>query len=325
MSDRVLVGDIGGTNARFALAHQTNAGQFELSKVIILQGGDYSSFDSALSEYLARIGPDRPRHALLAGAGPVQDEIIHLVNRDWTLDRALIEAKYGFEQACLVNDYSAMARAIPEMPDSSFRVLHEGRSLEQRMAILVGGPGTGLGIATLLPKGARGWEVIPGEGGYASYCPRTPREWALAEALRREHGFVSNELVLAGIGLEAVHRALCQIDGVDWKPMPPSEIMAQAKAGDQICSDICDIRSAATFDALGDAALINGTLGGVVMTGGVAVRLADWLAHPAALARFQARGLKRDYMMDIPIRLLLSGEAALIGAAALHFEQETSR
>lgn len=325
MPDSVLVGDIGGTNARFAIAKRDLAGQIQISNVVILLGDEYPSFNAALLEYLARIGADRPCQALLAGAGPVQGDKIALVNRNWVIDRAEIEAECDFKRVRVVNDYSAMARAIPEMPDDSFRSLHKGQAPDTRMPILVAGPGTGLGIATLLPKGEAGWDVLPGEGGYAAYAPRTQREWNLAEELRRTHGFVSNELVLAGIGLEAVHRALCRIDGIAWVAKQPSEIMALAKAGDPICKDICNIRSAATLDALGDAALINGTLGGVVITGGVAVRIADWLAAPASLARFQERGHKRDYMTNIPIRLLLSGEAALIGAAALHFEQELAQ
>ncbi|MEM8617069.1 MAG: glucokinase, partial [Pseudomonadota bacterium] len=170
----------------------------------------------------------------------------------------------------------------------------------------------------------RGWHVLTGEGGHAAYAPKTPREWALTQQLQKTHGYVSKELVLSGSGLNAVHQALCAVDGQTWVQQSPAEIIRLAQKGDPICRDILGIRAAATLDALGDAALINGTRGGVVITGGVAERIVDWLDQPEALQRFFKRGPMSHYMSPIPIRLLLSGEAALIGAAALHFDEEHS-
>jgi glucokinase len=224
-----------------------------------------------------------------------------------------------------VNDYAAMARAIPELPDSHFKVLHDGEhDSDGRQPILVSGPGTGLGMATLLPVGHSGWRVVTGEGGHAAFAPATPREWALYETLKDQHGYVSRELVLSGSGLNDVHRALCAIDGVEWQEIAPADMLKLAREGDRICNDICEIRARGTLYALGDAALMNGAKGGVVITGGVAERLADWLEDPAALDRFFRRGPMSAYMKPITIRLLLAGEAALIGAAALYFDEGNS-
>jgi len=322
MPDSVLVGDIGGTNVRFACARLGFAGHPEITDIAIKPGDDFTDFGAALSQYLSELGNHRPRRALFAIAGPVSDGAVQMTNRDWRVDARDLTARLGFEKVRLVNDYAAMARAIPELPESYFRVLNSGHVPDERVPILVAGPGTGLGMATLIPKGERGWRVLTGEGGHAEFAAHTPREWALVQQLGKSHDFVSKELVLSGSGLDAVHRALCEIDGVEWHQMPPAQIMAQAEAGDVICRDICQIRAAATLAALGDGALINGTRGGVVITGGVAERLADWLDRPEALARFFERGPRSDYMAPIPIRLLLSGEAALIGAAALHYDEE---
>jgi len=215
-----------------------------------------------------------------------------------------------------------MARSIPELGDESFRLLHHGRTPDERSPILVAGPGTGLGMATLLPEGERGWRVMTGEGGHAAFAPRSEREWELTKRLQQRHGYVSKELVLSGSGLNAVHEALCEIDGVEWELTPPAEIMSRAHQGDRLSRDICEIRAGATLDALGDAALINGTRGGVVITGGVAERLVDWLSTPTAMSRFFERGPMSHYMEPIPIRLLMQGDAALIGAAALHFDED---
>lgn len=321
MANRVLVGDIGGTNARFAIAAARASGAIELSHVAVMQGDDFASFDAALKHYISGEDITPPRQALIALSGPVADGKVKLTHRDWLVDRRALEADIGFDLVRLVNDYAAMARAIPQLSESNFRVLHAGRAPDAPSPILVAGPGTGLGIATLLPTGEGGWQVITGEGGQAAFAARNAREWQLVEQLRQAHGFVSNELLTAGIGLEPVHRALCEIDGVEWRRMMPDEIIRRAKSGDQICQDICDIRAAATLAALGDAALTNGTLGGVVITGGVAEHLADWLVQPKVLERFFERGIRRDYMLNMPIRLLQSGQAPLIGAAALYFDE----
>lgn len=322
MSESILVGDIGGTNVRLARASVASCGRISLDDVAVMPGDEFPHFEAALQHYLASNGAKRPGEALFAFAGPVANGTVRLTNRDWQVDRRMIETNIGFDRVTLVNDYTAMARSIPELPESDFQIIHEGKVSEERRPILVAGPGTGLGMATLLPYGERGWKVITGEGGHAAFAARNSREWALVQKLRQSNDFVPNELVLAGIGLEPVHRALCEIDGVEWQKMTPAEIMALAQKGDRICRDICEIRAGATLAALGDGALITGTLGGVVITGGVAERLVDWLRQPRALARFFERGPRRDYMMDIPLRLLRSGEAALYGAAALHFDKE---
>ena len=322
MPDSVLVGDIGGTNVRFGRARLGFAGHPEVEDIEIMPGDDFCCFDDALKTYLTRFGNNPPARALFAFAGPVRDGIVRLTNRDWTVNSRELADKVGLDRIRLVNDYAAMARSIPELGDESFHLLHDGRTPDERSPILVAGPGTGLGMATLLPEGERGWRVMTGEGGHAAFAPRSDREWELTKRLQQQHGYVSKELVLSGSGLNAVHKALCEIDGVTWQETSPAQIMRQAEQGDTISRDICEIRAGATLDALGDAALINGTRGGVVITGGVAERLVDWLAMPNALSRFFDRGPMSHYMEPIPIRLLMQGDAALIGAAALHFDED---
>ena len=322
MPDTVLVGDIGGTNVRFGRARLGFAGHPEVGDIAVMPGDNFRSFEDALNVYLGQLGQNRPQQALFAFAGPVRDGVVRLTNRNWSVNSQDLAKATGLDRIRLVNDYAAMARSIPELGDESFRVLHKGRVPDERSPILVAGPGTGLGMATLLPEGDRGWRVMTGEGGHAAFAPRSDREWELTKRLKAEHGYVSKELVLSGSGLNAVHKALCELDGIAWEQTAPAEIMRRAEAGDQLSKDICEIRAGATLDALGDAALINGTRGGVVITGGVAERLVEWLAQPRALSRFFERGPMSHYMDPIPIRLLMEGEAALIGAAALHFDED---
>ncbi|MEL6473978.1 MAG: glucokinase [Pseudomonadota bacterium] len=321
---RVLVGDVGGTNVRFAVARVNGSGVPAIDDFSRMPNDDFGSFDEALAAYLSDLDVDQPATALFALAGPVKDRRVALTNRDWTVDAKAIEDTQGFADVRLVNDYAAMARAIPELAAEAFHTLHAGTSASKRAPILVAGPGTGLGMATLVPVGASGWRVLTGEGGHSAFAPQSDIEWALAEALRAKFGYVSRELVLSGSGLDAVHEALCGIHGVAYEQASAADILERAQRGDEICKQICEIRSGSVLETLGDVALINGATGGVVVTGGVAERLVSFLSAPHALARFFERGPMSDYMRPIPVRLLKDGAAPLIGAAALHFEREIS-
>ena len=240
MSEPVLVGDIGGTNVRFALARRGFAGHCTVSDISVMPGDDFETFDEALNVYIRQLGSRTPPQALIALAGPVDEGKVQLTNRDWIVDARRLEANTGLKRVRLVNDYAAMARAIPELPESDFRLLQKGDCDEEdRDPILVCGPGTGVGMATLIPVGNQGWKVLTGEGGHAAFAPYDDREWALAKKLHETHGYVSRELVLSGSGLNAVHKALCEIDGVAWEELPPQEIMDRALKGDRICRDIC--------------------------------------------------------------------------------------
>jgi len=158
MVERVLVGDIGGTNVRFACANLGDRGCAEIDNVTILPGDDFNSFSAALETYLDQLGSERPTKALFALAGPVNDGVVQLTHRkDWRVNSRLLATELGFSSVELVNDYAAMARSIPELPDDCFRVLHQGNPTSDRAPILVGGPGTGLGIATLIPTGTSSW------------------------------------------------------------------------------------------------------------------------------------------------------------------------
>ncbi|MEO0608161.1 MAG: glucokinase [Pseudomonadota bacterium] len=325
MAQSVLVGDIGGTNVRLARAHLNAQGQACVEQISILPGDDFETFDQALQTYLDKMNGDRPSQALFAFAGPVRNGAVEMTNRDWVIDSLKLAEKTGLERIRLVNDYAAMSRGVVELEPEHFRQLHTVADVDETAPILVAGPGTGLGMATLLRDDAGAWRVLTGQGGHAMFAPRTNREWALMNRLEDTYGYVSNELVLSGAGFDAVHKTLCDLDGLVWTQTAPEVIMQQAQAGDPLSIEICETRSRATLAALGDAALINGAQGGVVITGGVARRLVDWLDAPRALARFFERGTMTNYMKRIPIRLLLSGEAALIGAASLHFDEDQRR
>lgn len=318
----LLVGDVGGTNARFALAEMRD-GAPTLHAMRKLTCADFPDFNTALRTYLDDLGAG-PRHALFALAGPVSQGAVRLLNRpDWPIvDSRALEQRFGFTRVRLVNDFAGMARSVPELPQSAFLSIWAGRAPGERQPIIVTGPGTGFGVATIVPEGG-GWRVISGEGGHSAYTPSTRLEFEICEALRGfGHVHISNELVLSGAGFDDVHRAVCQVHGAPFTLLSPQRVLEKAEAGDPICLDICRIRARGVLGAAGDLALINGARGGVVIAGGVSDHLQNYLNTDDARARFLDRGLRAQYMAGISIKLLLEERAPLIGAAALFFGED---
>lgn len=314
----MLVGDVGGTNVRFALALRRGSGM-RIERFEVYPGKEFPSFADALHRYLDHTGV-RASSACFAVAGPVKDGTGELTNRKWTVSSAELSKEFGIHDVMVVNDFLAMARSVPELEDDAFEVLFAGEAVPGA-PILVAGPGTGFGVSTILP-GECGWKVVSGEGGHIAYAPRTELERDLARILTRDHGYVSNELVASGSGLPAVHAAFCEIYGVPMREMPPAEMRTRADAGDTMFRSLIELRAMAVMGAVGDLALINGALGGVVLAGGVTERIVDFLRTPEAFARFADRGPMSGYLRNCPVRLLHDPVAPLIGAAA-HFEQSS--
>lgn len=315
----VLVGDIGGTNARFGIAHRDAAGHISIESYYKHPGDDFPTLKGALDNYLSRID-EAPSAVSLAVAGPILDGSVKLTNRDWRISEAEICSIPGIKSAKLFNDFAAMARSAPEMSLQDFEIVHDGIAVPDA-PILVSGPGTGFGVGYVIPvKG--GWKVLTTEGGHVAYAPQTEAEAEILSILKKSYDYVSLELVASGSGLAPVHKAVCQRHGVEYKALKPCEIKHRAKSGDPICVEVCDVRSAATLGALGDFVLSGGAQGGVVIAGGVAERMIDVYKRPNAMNRFFNKGPRADYLKDVPIKLLTNHLAPLIGAAALIMDSE---
>lgn len=316
MDTPLLVGDIGGTNVRFALALRREQ-RLQIERFEVYPGKDFSSFAGALRRYLDQTGV-KAGAACFAVAGPVQNGTGRLTNSNWTISAADLSREFGLKVVIVVNDFLAMARSVPELDDDAFETLFDGQAVPGA-PILVAGPGTGFGVSTIIPT-ACGWKVISGEGGHIAYAPRTELERELARILTRDHGYVSNELVASGSGLPAVHAAFCEIYGVPMTELSPPEMRLRAEAGDPMFKALIELRAMAVMGAAGDLALATGALGGVVLAGGVTERIADFLKTPEAFARFAQRGPMSSYLRNCPVRLLHDPVAPLIGAA-VHFQQ----
>lgn len=320
MTEWILVGDIGGTSARFAAAQRMSDGALNLQAFAKQNNDDFKSAAEAIAYYLSTV--NLPIDAgLLAVAGPIDpDGSAKLTNRNWpVIVPADLCKMLNLSNMTLLNDFAVMSRAVPEMQADAFVEILPGKSVESQ-PILVTGPGTGFGMGTLISLGNDAYHVLTGEGGHSAYSANTAREAELAERLRAKHGYVSTEMVVGGAWLSTIFNEISEMHGARKRDLSPTEIMNKAASGDPVCSEVCEIRAQSIMGAVGDGVLMTGARGGVVLTGGVAERMVAWLQKPASVQRFLNRGSHSQYMQDISVRVMVEPRASLIGAAAIMFD-----
>ncbi len=304
---RTLVGDIGGTHARFAVV---GTGAPELRRIYLCS--DFPHAHLAIDAYLAEIKAPRPERVSLAVAGPVIDGSIAFTNNGWRISESELLGA-GFARARLINDFAALALAIPHIDLRDLKWLGGPRSASDA-TIVVLGPGTGFGVAALVRDG-RQQMVATTEGGHVAFAPDDEEEMEVLRVLKRQFTRVSVERLLSGPGLSSLHQALAVIDGRMQEPLDPAEITRRARAGDEHC-----LRTAKRFCGIlgsvaGDAALSFGARGGVCIAGGVAEKMADLIEASDFRRRFEDKGRFVAYQRAIPTWLLVSADAALVGAA----------
>jgi glucokinase len=301
-----LVADIGGSKSRFAIANSSGA----LEHLLVIHNDTAADLDAAISRYLEETGA-QPRAATLAVAGPVDGEEVVLTNRtNWRIRRVEFAERFGLSELCLLNDFEAIAWALPHLGPAHTRPL--GKDVPAREGVkVVLGPGTGLGVAALLPADGR-WHVIASEGGHASLGPQAPDEAEVFARLRDECGSVSAETVLSGAGLVRLARALdpkvaCHAAETIAASALAREPAAQAAAR-------LFVRLLGRF--AGGLALIFEALGGVYIAGGVAGGLGPLLDEPQFRAAFEAHPPHQALLETIPTLLITCEEPGLIGCAA---------
>lgn len=315
----ILVGDAGGTNVRFALAH-VDGGHVSVASVWKRPGADYATFGSALDAYLAETKP-KADGAAFGFAGAVRNGQVDMLNRAWSVDHADLKAQLRLEQVVMVNDFFAMARSAGELGADDVMEISQGE-IDPTGNIAVGGPGTGFGVG-VLRRYRDGWIVLAGEGGHQAFGPQVELEFKVAERLRAYGLYVSNEIVAAGVGFDDTRRALAEVMGVPDPRLTQAEVNAAAAKGDAFAVQFCRLRANAVMTAMGNTALATVATGGVYLAGGVSQHLILWLKERSALDRFYSRGPRTGLLSRIPIRLITSETAPLAGAAHLWLDQHT--
>jgi len=302
-----LLGDIGGTNARFALYDGHALGAVSHRAV-----ADFATPADAIRDVLGDLEGDQPSAALFAVAGPVGDGRAALTNGRWDFVAAELRDALGVEAVELVNDFAAQAQAVPAFADDDLRRVGGGRA-DPTAPIAVIGPGTGLGVAGLIP-GRDAPTALVTEGGHVTMAPADADEARLLDRLRTSCGHVSAERVLSGPGLVNLYQAIADLEGRDAPNRTPEEITQMALSGECPTS----VQSLDTFCAMlgtvaGNLALSLGAKGGVYITGGIVPRFADRFASSAFRERFEAKGRFAGYLAEIPTFVVIHPYAALIG------------
>jgi len=305
---KVLLADIGGTNARFALLADGTVGN-----IAHLAVSDFGSFGEALDRYLGGL----PQAgvigaAILAVSGAVEDGRCALTNNPWVIDAAELCAAHGFSMVRLINDFEAVAWALPRLsPGQLLRV--GGRQPVEGAPLVALGPGTGLGVAASIPH-ADGHLVLPSEGGHSTMAGSSPREDAVIAHLRRRLGHVSAERVLSGNGLENLHDALAALDDITLPRRSAAEITRAGIEGSCPTSRAAiDMFCAMLGTVAGNLALTFGAKGGIFIAGGVLRHMPEYFAGSQFRARFEEKGRFRSYLEPIPTYLILDDDAAFDG------------
>jgi glucokinase len=305
----LVVGDVGGTNARLGLVRDGRLVDLEL-----LRNADFPSFEALLGGYLARHPPGPHVAACLAVAAPITGDVVAWTNRSWHFSAQALTAAFGFEELVVLNDFEAVARGLPLL-DAAATVSLGGPDGAPHGTRIVLGPGTGLGLAALVPiEGA--WMVMPTEGGHAGLAPGGGRERAVLDHLA-PGARLAAEPVLSGAGIARLHDAIRAVDGLEPVARAPEEISALGVAGvDPVCVETLDLFCRLLGRFAGDAALTLGARGGVWLSSGICAHLRPVLQSGGIRAAFEDKPTLPAYVAAIPTRLVLAPYPALLGAAA---------
>ena len=303
-----LLGDIGGTNARFALLDAS--GVIRRARVLLIR--DHAGLAETVRAYLAQAGAQAPRAAALCFACPVEGDRIRLTNYGWDFSLAELRGVLGLDRLEAVNDFAAVALAVPRLAAGDLERIGSGAALADA-PVGVLGAGTGLGVAALVRDGA-GWRAIPGEGGHVTMAAADDEEAAVLARLRRRFDHVSAERALSGPGLVNLYTALCELAGRAPVAREPAEI---AVASDAEAVAARRLFSAMLGSVAGDLALTLGARGGVYVAGGVALNLGAGFDRALFRRRFEAKGRLSDYLARIPTWLMTHNAPAFLGLAGV--------
>ena len=311
-----LVGDVGGTNARFGLVSPGG----ELLHSRILADSDYPGIGEAIAAYLAGRGElAMPRRGAIAIASPITGDRVRMTNHSWSFSVGELRGQLGFERLDVINDFTAQALALPHLGDGDKTKIGGGGAVAGRP---IGGlgPGSGLGVSGLIAAGdpaAPRWIPLTGEGGHATMAPATARESAVLDHMRRHYDHVSFERCVSGPGIVNLYNALAAVDGIPAAQYTAAQITdPEISAGDPRCHEATEMFCAMLGTAASNLALTLGAQGGVYIAGGIVPRLGERFAASPFRARFEAKGRFAAYLAAVPTWVVTHNLAAFLGCAA---------
>ena len=311
-----IVADVGGTNARFA-AWDIEANCLQMVRHYSV--ADYRHFADALSQYLKDVSATKqwklfPQDACFALACPIFGTKMRFTNSPWTVDREEIKDLLNDTPVDLINDFAAVGYAITRLESDDWLSINPGNaSLDRPIVVL--GPGTGLGVCTVVP-GANGYQVLSGEGGHVDFAPIDETDAKIFESLNRQFGRVSVERVLSGNGIENIYRALAGGSKTGTDVKSAAEITTAAlQEHDFLAIETLNVFCRNLGSVAGNLALTLGSKGGVYIAGGIVPRFIEFFLQSEFRDRFLAKGRFTEFLSDIPVRLVTKSDLGLSGAA----------
>lgn len=310
--ETILLGDIGGTNVRFALLSNG-----ELSAIEHFSASGFSGIIEALHRFMTIHAARRSIKRIMLGvAGPVREGRCRLTNSDWQIDVAELYEEFAFERVDLLNDFAAVAWSLHHLSRADLVQIGNGASCYYKPAVVLG-PGTGLGLACHVAHGNAGI-VLETEGGHVTLPGTTPREDTIICHLRERFGHVSAERALSGDGLINLYHAIAAVEGIDAPARSAEQITAAALAeGCPLAQAALDMFCAMLGTFAGNVALTFGARGGVYIAGGIVPHIQDYLARSQFRERFEAKGRFRCQLSTIPTFIITHKAPAFLGLKAL--------
>jgi len=312
----LIVGDIGGTNARFALANQAHPG---VQDIIKLKCADYETSEDAMRFVLDQFDVSTADAMCLAAAGPVVDGSIDVTNNHWLVSSEHLASEFDVDAVRLLNDFEAIAYSLPFLAaeDRSVVGVPQGVALSGRdFNVAVLGPGTGLGVAGLIGRDKR---LIPitGEGGHVAFAPETALQAEILNALRSRFDRVSAERLVAGSGIENIYAALIDVRGEPAESLSAAAVFDVAANASTVAAEAVAVFFEIMGQVAGDLALTMGAWDGVYIAGGIAKRYPDVLAKSRFRAAFNRKGRHSDIIERVPTYLITHDQPGLLGASYL--------
>jgi len=317
----VVAVDIGGTHARFAIAEVEGGRVMRLGEPETLKTAEHASLQTAWQRFARDHGKPLPRAAAIAVASPVGGDLIKLTNNPWIIRPALISERLDVDDYVLINDFGAVGHAVAQVEDDQFiHLCGPDAPLPPRGSITVCGPGTGLGVAQVFRTADR-YHVIETEGGHLDFAPLDGIEDAIVKRLRATYTRVSNERIAAGPGIVAIYETLAEIEGRPVARHDDKSLWTLALEGTDSLATAALDRFCLSLGAIaGDLALAHGPKG-VVIAGGLGLRLRNRLLTSGFGERFVAKGRFRSLMESIPVKLITHPQPGLFGAAAAYAQK----
>ncbi len=307
----VLSGDVGGTKTLLQLTEVSERGERILAEGR-LESASFSSLQAMVREFMS--GRPPADSACFAVAGPVADGAAHLTNLGWSTDEASLVTDLGIARVSLINDFHAIAVAVPQLAASSLLTINEGETeVSGTMAVL--GAGTGLGQASIILDGDS-HRVVASEGGHCDFAPNDSLQIELLQHLAAQYGHVSYERLLSGDGIEAIYQFMAVREGVRVDGLDASEIATKRDQGDSRAIRTWEIFIDIYGAEAGNLALKVLARGGVFVAGGIAAKNLEVFRDGKFLTAFQRKGRFSALMKKVPLHIITDTSVGLKGATA---------